>query len=135
MRIHIVCTSKPCDGLFYYSYEYTQYLATLGLDTTCVFLVHPMFKKQDYVNAIETKYSVSDRYIFADDAFPGPNDITLVMGRSMITLPFLSRGDYDRKDILPLFQLFEKVISVYSTNHNELYYQSALEFFNVKKSC
>ena len=29
--LNIVCTSKPCDGLFYYSYEYCSHLNEKGI--------------------------------------------------------------------------------------------------------
>ena len=56
MKINIVCTSKPCDGLFYYSYEYCSYLNSIGVDCQVVVIAHKLFSHAAYVTAIKNKY-------------------------------------------------------------------------------
>ena len=46
MKLNLVCTSKPCDGLFYYSYEYTQYLNLCGIKTDMIVITHPRFSSK-----------------------------------------------------------------------------------------
>lgn len=126
--INIVCTSKPCDGLMYYSYEYCEHLNGIGIDSQLIIITHREFAPEDYVLAIREKYICYREPIF-DDYFPDIDDITLVMGRSMITLPFLSIKYYDDTQLFTLRLLFgSKIISVYSENHVKEY-PIALEYF------
>ena len=130
MTLNLVCTSKPCDGLFYYSYEYTQYLNMSGIKTDMIIITHPRFKSQDYINSINQKYTSFKNIIFNDF-----EDVktTLIMGRSMITLPFISRKLYTEDQLLIMHLLFKnKVITVYSENH-KTEYQNALKYFNTKQ--
>jgi len=125
-NLNILCTSKPCDGLFYYSYEYTQYLNLCGINTTMVVITHPRFTSEDYINSINKKYISLKNVVFNDfdDA-----TCTLIMGRSMITLPFIDRKSYTQDQLMILHLLLkDKVISVYSENHKIRYYQ-ALKYF------
>ena len=45
--INILCTSKPGDGLFYYSYEHCHYLNSVGIKSQVVVITHPKIKKED----------------------------------------------------------------------------------------
>lgn len=124
--LNIVCTSKPCDGLFYYSYEYTQYLNSIGVKTDMVIITHPHFTAEEYFDAIIQKYMAFENVIFDDF-----NDVgqTLIMGRSMMTLPFINRESYTMDQLLLLHLLFKyRVIAVYSENH-PIVYHDALSYF------
>jgi hypothetical protein len=130
MKINLVCTAKPCDGLFYYSYEYTQYLNMSGIKTDMIVITHPSFNPQDYINSINQKYTLFKNVIFNDF-----EDVrtTLIMGRSMLTLPFLNRKSYSQDQLILLHLLFkDKVIAVYSENH-KIEYQNALKYFSTKQ--
>jgi len=131
-NLNIVVTSKPADGLLYYSYEYCSYLRGLGIDARVVVICHRNFSKDFYINAISNKY-IHCKNIEFDSYQPGPNDITLIMGRSMMTLAWQSFRDYrvDQQDTLR--RLFsKKVIAVYSENH-PTDYPKAVEFFSPNK--
>ena len=62
--INIVVTSKPCDGLFYYSYEYMSILKSIGMTVKLIVISHRKFKEQDYVDSITEKYIHCDDIIF-----------------------------------------------------------------------
>ena len=126
MSINLVCTSKPCDGLFYYSYEYTQYLNSCGINTKMIVITHPRFTTQDYIDSINKKY-ISFKNVIFDDF--DDSTFTLIMGRSMLTLPFIDRKSYTEDQLMILHLLFRnKMISVYSENHKIEYYD-ALKYF------
>ena len=130
MGLNIVCTSKPCDGLFYYSYEYTQYLNHVGVKTDMIIVTHPRFTTEDYFNAIIQKYNSFENVIFNDFEEVGQ---TLIMGRSMLTLPYLNKKDYTKEQLLTLHFLFSnRLISVYSENH-PIDYHKAVEYFKPKE--
>lgn len=125
MGLIVGCTAKPCDGLLYYSYEYAT-----KLDAKLVVIPHPDFTEQDYINSITEKYihckNIEFEY-FTDD------DVVLVMGRSMITLPWKNKHRYSEDQLFSLMDMFGgKIIAVYSENHPKEYYQ-ALEFWNPQK--
>ena len=126
MVLNLVCTSKPCDGLFYYSYEYTQYLNLCGIKTQMIVITHPHFTSEDYINSINQKYIAFENVIFDDF---DDSTCSLIMGRSMLTLPFIDRKSYSQDQLMILHLLFKnKIISVYSENHKIRYYQ-ALKYF------
>lgn len=126
MGLNIVCTSKPCDGLLYYSYEYCRYLNSIGVQADLIVVTHPQFSIEDYFNSITQKYSVFENVIFNDMAQESP---TLIMGRSMLTLAYLGRKSYTIEQLLLLHLVFrEKVIAVYSENHDEEY-KAAVDYF------
>lgn len=126
MGLNIICTSKPCDGLFYYSYEYTQYLNLCGIKTQMIVITHPHFTSEDYINSINQKYISFENVIFDDF---DDSTCSLIMGRSMLTLPFIDRKSYTQDQLMILHLLFKnKIISVYSENHKIRYYQ-ALKYF------
>ena len=130
--INIVVTSKPVDGLLYYSYEYCSYLNSIGVDSRVVIITHRNFTVMDYIETILCKYIHCENVVF-DNIVPDPNDISLVMGRSMITLSWQDFGDYRFEQQDSLRKLFAgNVISVYSENHPAKY-PLALEFYNPKQ--
>tara|TARA_B100000424_G_scaffold67817_2_gene50283 strand:- start:13123 stop:13950 length:828 start_codon:yes stop_codon:yes gene_type:complete len=131
--MNILCTSKPCDGLFYYSYEYCSFLNTIGKKTKLVVVTHRNFTPQDYINSINSKYIHCKNIVF-NDYIPNSSETTLIMGRSMLTLAWLNRNTYTKDQLLTLHLLFkEKLISVYSENHSFEYYNEAIEYFKPKE--
>jgi|TARA_R110000796_G_C14546780_1_gene433453 hypothetical protein len=132
MLINIVCTSKPGDGLLHYSYEHCSYLNSIGLKSRLVIITHKGFNKEDYINSIKECYIKYENVIF-DEYTPMLNDITLIMGRSMLTLAYLNKDHYSTDQLLSLRLLFKNnLISVYSENHTKEY-PIALKYFNPKK--
>lgn len=130
--INIVVTSKPVDGLFYYSYEYCDMLNKAGYPAQVVVITHRNFTKEDYLISIQNKY-IHCHNILIDDYVPALNDITLIMGRSMMTLSWQSFNDYTDVQKRILCRLFDdNVISVYSENHVDGY-PKAVEFYNPKQ--
>jgi len=126
--INIVVTSKPVDGLLYYSYEYCSYLNSLGINAQVVIVCHRNFKHLDYLTSIANKY-IHCKNVILDDFTPNKNDVTLVMGRSMITLAWQSFRDYTEQQKQTLHKVFSgKIISVYSENHPKEY-PIAVDFF------
>lgn len=128
MAINIVCTSKPCDGLLFYSYEYCSYLNSIDVESRLVIVPHRRFKKEEYLRTISSKYTHCQKIRF-DDFSPASSDVTLIMGRSMMTLPYLDFASYRPAQQSTLKSLFSnKVVAVYSENH-PVDYLKALEFF------
>lgn len=114
--INIVCTSKPTDGLLYYSYEHCVYLNQIGVDTRLIIIPHPGVPNSDYIKAITAKYTIHDYIKF--DYTLAVDDITLIMGRSMLTLGYYKYADYTKEQQVMIVELFSnKLISVYSENH------------------
>ena len=129
--INIVVTSKPVDGLFYYSYEYCSILNDIGINAQVVVICHRKFSKEDYIRTISNKYIHCQHLEF--NTVPNVNDVTLIMGRSMMTLSWQDFKDYQPEQQQALKQLFAgNVISVYSENHPAKY-PLALEFYNPKQ--
>ena len=127
--INIVVTSKPVDGLLYYSYEYCDMLNKAGYPAQVVIITHRKFNQLAYIDTIKAKYTTYDR-VYIDNYLPSDDDITLIMGRSMMTLSWQSFNDYSELQQKNLCRLFGgKVISVYSENH-PVDYHKALEFYN-----
>ena len=132
MTLNIVCTSKPVDGLLYYSYEYCSYLNSLGIDTRLIIVCHRRFSKETYIQAITKKYIHYQNVTF-DDFTPFPNDITLIMGRSMMTLSWQDFDRYAAPQQATLRRVFsDRVVAVYSENHPEGY-PKAVEFYSPAK--
>ena len=133
--INILCTSKPGDGLLCYSYEHCCFLNSIGIESQLVIITHKNFSKENYIASLRLKYRfVKIRLSFNEEVLYTlePNDIALVMGRSMITLPYLSQKDYRYDQMFALHKILGgKVISVYSENHPKDYYK-ALTFFKPK---
>jgi len=131
--INIVCTSKPGDGLLCYSYEHCCYLNSIGIKSQVIIITHRKFKEQDYLDMLEEKYVYVGNDVIFDHYTPMPNDITLIMGRSMMTLPFKDKHDYSYNQLLTMHLLFsKKLIAVYSENQHDLW-QPALEYFKNTK--
>lgn len=131
-RLNIVVTSKPVDGLLYYSYEYCSYLTSIGVDSKVVIVCHQNFTKEDYLQAISKKY-IHCKNVDFDDTFVGQDDITLIMGRSMMSLSYQNFKDYTPAQRTTLKNLFSKnVISVYSENHPTIY-PLAVNFYSPKQ--
>lgn len=130
-KVNILCTSKPCDGLLYYSYEYCCYLNSIGVAANLIIITNPKFSEENYCESIKQKYinfeniTIND---IVDDNVP-----VLVMGRSMITMAYIDRYDYnvDQRIILSLL-LKNKVIAVYSENHDHEYVD-ALAYFKPRE--
>ena len=130
--VNIVCTSKPGDGLFHYSYEHCCYLNSIGIKSQLIILTHHHFSQQDYINAINECYIEYENVVF-DSYSPSSNDITLIMGRSMLTLAYLNKKSYTVDQLLTLHLLFKgTLISVYSENHPKEY-SNAVDYFKPKK--
>ena len=130
--INIVCTSKPGDGLLCYSYEHCFYLNSIGIKSQVVIITHHKFTREDYLNSIKEKYITYDNIVF-DDYTPASGDISLILGRSQLTLPYKDKKDYTHDQLLTMHLLFGgNLISVYGENQHELW-QPALKYFNNKK--
>lgn len=134
--MYVVCTSKPSDGLLHYSFEYTNRLNEEGIDTRCLIFPHPDFDKKQYKKALFSKYKQGFKHIIFDDevVVHWPSDGSLFMGRSMITLPFLSEHRYTKVQKYRMSELLKKAIVVYSENHTESQYQGALMYFNARNT-
>src|SRR5210317_2436674 len=129
--INIVCTSKPGDGLLRYSYEHNCALNSLGIKTQLVIIPNPKHTKEEYTKSIKDQYKIYENVVF--DATPNGNDVTLVLGRSMITLAFKDIKNYTMDQKLSLHLLFSsKIIALYSENHPKEY-PLALEYFKPKE--
>ena len=129
MTLNIVCTSKPVDGLLYYSYEYCSYLNSLGISAKLIIICHRRFPKYTYITTITNKYIHFENVIF-DEYVPSFDDVTLIMGRSMMTLSWQDFGYYSTLQQDTLYRLFlGNVIAVYSENHPEKY-QKAVDFYS-----
>lgn len=130
--INIAVTSKPVDGLLYYSYEYCDMLNKAGYPAQVVIVRHRDFSTYDYTNAITQKFNTHGP-IYIDTYVPGEDDVTLIMGRSMLTLSWQSFNDYNQTQQRTLKRLFSgKLISVYSENHPTKY-PLAVDFYKPKK--
>ena len=130
--MNIVCTGKPGDGLLRYSYEHCCYLNNIGIKCLVIIIPHPDFTKDDYTKSLKDQYKTYENVVF-DDYTPASSEITFVLGRSMITLPYLDRHKYTKDQLLTLRLLFKNnIVAVYSENHPKDY-QLALEYFKPKK--
>ena len=131
-NVNIVCTSKPGDGLLHYSYEHCCFLNDLGVKAKLIIIRDHRFSQQSYINALNECYVKYENVIF-DFYTPTSNDITLIMGRSMLTLAYLNKHTYNNDQLLTLHLLFSgNLISVYSENHVREY-PIALQYFKPKK--
>ena len=131
-KVNIVCTSKPGDGLLRYSYEHCCALNSLGIETQLIIIPNSKHTKEEYIKSITDQYKTYQNVIF-DDYTPSKNEITLVLGRSMVTLAYLDRKNYTENQLFTLHLLFrENLISVYSENHVKQY-PMALEYFTSKR--
>ena len=130
--VNIVCTAKPGDGLLHYSYEHCCFLNSIGIKSQLIIITNHKYTDQDYIDAIKDSYIKFENIIF-NDYTPSADEITLIMGRSMLSLAYRSIKDYDKDTQLTLHLLFGgHLISVYSENHPKDY-PLALEYFKTKK--
>ena len=130
--INIVVTSKPVDGLYYYSYEYCSYLNNMGIDAQVVVITHRNFTQEDYAKVITDKYKHFKNVVF-NSINPSKDDVTLILGRSMMTLSYKDFSSYQPQQQFALTTLFgNRVISVYSENHPSEY-PLAVAFYNPKQ--
>ena len=126
--INIVVSSKPVDGLFYYSYEYCTMLNENNIDARVVVICHRKFARDDYLDVIKNKYIHCKNIVFEDITI-NKNDVTFILGRSMLTLAWQDFDQYTEKQKNILRELFgAKLISVYSENHPTKY-PLAVNFF------
>ena len=131
-NVNIVCTAKPGDGLLHYSYEHCCFLNDLGVKAKLIIIRDHRFSQQSYINALNECYVKYENVVF-DFYTPTSNDITLIMGRSMLTLAYLNKHTYNNDQLLTLHLLFSgNLISVYSENHVREY-PIALQYFKPKK--
>ena len=131
-NVNIVCTSKPGDGLLHYSYEHCCFLNDLGVKAKLIIIRDHRFSQQSYINALNECYVKYENVVF-DLYTPTSNDMTLIMGRSQITLAYLNKHTYNNDQLLTLHLLFSgNLISVYSENHVREY-PIALQYFKPKK--
>jgi|TARA_B100000035_G_scaffold168997_1_gene144184 hypothetical protein len=131
-NVNIVCTSKPGDGLLHYSYEYCCFLNDLGVNAKLIIIPNKKHTEQDYIDAINECYIKFENIIF-NNYMPRSDDVTLIMGRSMLTLAYLDYNSYTEEQKLTLHSLFDgKLISVYSENHVKEY-PIALNFYEPDK--
>ena len=131
-NVNIVCTTKPGDGLLHYSYEHCCFLNDLGIKAKLIIIRDHRFSEQSYINALNECYVKYENVIF-DFYTPTSNDITLIMGRSQLTLAYLNKHTYNNDQLLTLHLLFSgNLISVYSENHVKEY-PIALQYFKPKK--
>ena len=131
-NVNIVCTTKPGDGLLHYSYEHCCFLNDLGIKAKLIIIKDHRFSQQSYINALNECYVKYENVIF-DFYTPTSNDITLIMGRSQLTLAYLNKHTYNNDQLLTLHLLFSgNLISVYSENHVKEY-PIALQYFKPKK--
>ena len=131
--INIVCSSKPGDGLLCYSYEHCCYLNSIGITSQLVIITNHNFTQQDYLNNIKEKYITPYAPVIFNDYTPKSNEITLILGRSQLTLPYKDRKDYTQDQLLTMHLLFSgNLISVYAENQHDLW-QPAIEYFKTKK--
>ena len=129
--INIVCTSKPGDGLLRYSYEHCCALNAQGIQSQLIIIPNPKHTKEEYIKSIKDQYKTYENVVF--DYTPTSEDITLVLGRSMITLAYKDIKNYNTDQKLSLHLLFgNKIIAVYSENHPKEY-PLALEYFKPNK--
>ena len=131
-NVNIVCTAKPGDGLLHYSYEHCCFLNDLGVKAKLIIIRDHRFSEQSYINALNECYVKYENVVF-DFYTPTSNDITLIMGRSQLTLAHLNKHTYNNDQLLTLHLLFSgNLISVYSENHIREY-PIALQYFKPKK--
>ena len=91
--LNIVCTSKPCDGLFYYSYEYCSHLNEKGIRAQVYVVTHRDFTSGDYTESINDKYIHCENIVFNND-YIEDGCTSLILGRSMMTLAHMAWNDY-----------------------------------------
>ena len=111
--INIVVTSKPVDGLLHYSYEYCCLLNDNNIPARVVIIPRGNYKHANYIESLHKKYTYV-KYVEDANYWPESDDISMILGRSMISIPYKEQNQYDIDTLLLLHQLFNnKLISVY----------------------
>jgi len=129
--INLIYTSRPHDGLFYYSYEYGVYLSQLGYDVRLV--IYPNFghSRSEYLDAIQYKYKIIKAPVFGDritDDFIKDTRVNILMGRSLLL--FAKNVEQQYPNIKKL--LSNNMILVYNNNHDTNTQQKMVEHFSPK---
>jgi len=102
------------------------------MDARLIIVCHMRFSKETYINAIDNKYIHNQNVVF-NDFTPAEDDITLIMGRSMMTLSWQDFDRYRPEQQDTLRRVFAgNLVSVYSENHPEGY-PKAVEFYSPVK--
>lgn len=135
MGLNILCTSKPCDGLLFYSYEYLRALTESYVDTNLIIIPKKGYTKQDYINSLASKYAginpdleidnIHFDYFIPEDE----GDVTLVLGRNIVSNSYKNISDYNSSHVCTLQLLYNKIIVVYS-EHNYEEYTAALKYWD-----
>lgn len=126
--INIVVTSKPVDGLLHYSYEYCCLLNQSGIECNLVIITRGNYKPDHYIECLEKKYRYVEN-VKINDYIPEESDVSLILGRSMLTIAYREYNNYTDDQKFSLHDLFDgKLISVYSENDPEAF-NPAIEFF------
>lgn len=119
--INIVVTSKPVDGLLHYSYEYCCQLNDSGVDAKLVIITRGNYQPQHYIDCLEKKYRYV-KNVEINDYFVDDDDVSLILGRSMITIPYREYNQYTEDQKFTLHDLFgSRLISVYAENDPEAF--------------
>lgn len=139
--VNILCTSKPCDGLLYYSYEYFRALGKVIEDVNLIIIPRKGYTKQNYIDSLSSKYNdispdldanLPIDKIYFDYFIPDDEDITLVLGRNIISNSYKNISDYNSSQVCTLQLLYNKIIVVYS-EHNNQEYEEALKYWKPNK--
>ena len=80
--LNIVCTSKPADGLLFYSYEYCSHLNEKGIRTKLCVISHRDFTSGDYTQSLLDKY-IHCKNVEFNNIFVGDDDIVMILGNSI----------------------------------------------------
>ena len=127
----MVVTSKPVDGLLHYSYEYCCLLNDNGVESNLIIITRGNYKSQQYIDCLEKKYRYV-KNVKINDYFAEEADVSLILGRSMITIPYREYNSYTDDQKFALHDLFGgKLISVYAENDPEAF-DPAIEFFRIQ---
>lgn len=126
--INIVVTSKPVDGLLHYSYEYCCLLNKSGVEANLVIITRGNYQQQHYIRCLEKKYRYV-KNVTINDYYAEEDSVSLILGRSMITIPYREYDRYSEDQKFSLHDLFGgKLISVYAENDPDAF-EPAVEFF------
>jgi len=130
--LNILCTGKPGDGLLRYSYEHCHYLNSVGITSQIVIIPNHKHTQKDYLDSISENY-ITPYVPVVFEHTPTSKEITLLLGRSMLTLAYKDIKSYTKDQLLTLHLLLSNnIISLYSENHPKEYPQ-ALKYWKPKK--
>jgi len=101
----------------------------MGINAKVIVICNRKFSPIDYITAIKNKYIHCENIEF-NKIIPDNNDVSLIMGRSQMSLAYIDFHNYTTTQQTALKKLFcSKIISVYSENHPEIY-PKAVRFFS-----